>query len=169
MGKGARSAESHTPWSRTRNAFSYPPAAKKTENDEQAAVAAQAKSLEGNWSRDAVSGGGDRAHYTLSIRHGVDDVWRIDATEYPKEGGLRDLQVVGSDLRFKSDDKVATQDGLYTCATYEVRGSVSANGNTLTLVKALLPFALDRSRHWCPSTSKTFYTGQHLVEYTRQQ
>jgi hypothetical protein len=128
-----------------------------------AARESQARRFEGNWRQDLVNSSGATSHATMSIKRDAGGAWHIDGIQFYKESNVRDLQLVGSELRFKRDETFSTTDRILTCATYEWRGAVSSDGNMLTFVTTLLPFAPDRSTSNCPPA--TFYGSSSAWTY----
>ncbi len=135
-------------------------------NAKQAAIKAQAKRFEGDWYWDAMSSRGDRAHLTLSLKHGADDVWRIEGSRFTKEHGVRDIQFFGSELRFKYDEAVRHPDRVEVTANIQVVATVTPDGNVLKLAHAPMPFTASQAKYW--SEWSNYVPKPHVDEYQRQ-
>lgn len=119
----------------------------------------QARRFEGDWYRD-ISSRSLTHRQTLSIRRGTGDALLIDLTYqnpsnladrgivYTKEANVRDVQIVGSELRYKRDNGTLYPDHFLVTATYQMSATVTADGNTLMLVNTLLPFTASQAAYW---------------------
>ena len=116
----------------------------------QSAIVAQAKSFEGDWHREERGGNGTRTHYILSIKRGATDVWSFEGNEYSKEGNnLRDIQLAGSELRFKYDKSAQLHGGGFeTTANFQAAATVTPDGNTLRIASTRLPFTPSQAAFW---------------------
>lgn len=112
------------------------------------AVEIQTKRFEGSWSREVVGGGGIRYRYTLSIKRGSGEMWRIEGEEFPNELNVRDAKVVGPELRFKLDSIRRMDSRIQVTANFEVVATVTADGNTLRLAYTPLPLTPDQAAFW---------------------
>jgi tetratricopeptide (TPR) repeat protein len=134
--------------------------AKKSEADKalsEAAAAAKAAIFTGSWQKSALSPNGP---VTVPMR--IDrEAGGAYTMVQPRDGTLRirDGRVEGNELRFRQDDV----DESAVCGSYDVRGTVSGDGQHLTLVYTLLPFASPRSQ----TCRYTMYYGDHEEKWGR--
>ncbi|MBI2399639.1 MAG: hypothetical protein HYV23_01010 [Deltaproteobacteria bacterium] len=128
------------------------------QNSRQAAIRAQEQRVSEVWRyTHALSDGVPRLQI-LHVRQAPDGKWNllhdfyIDNKQVLKEApyGARDLSFVDGELRFKIVEETMTGG---VCGTYDVRGTVSADGNTLNLAYTLMPFASERPNEDCPLKS----------------
>lgn len=121
-------------------------AAKQEQADRE--MAAQAQRFEGDWFRTVKNAIGEISRESISIRRDSNNAWHIyDIYEgrLAERRGVRESEVTGSELRFKSDGYMHGS----LCSTNAVRGTVSADGRLLTLAYTLMHFSPDRSFKHC--------------------
>jgi tetratricopeptide (TPR) repeat protein len=117
----------------------------------QSAATAQAKRFEGNWYRDVVGGGvstPQKHRQTLTIRRGTGDIWRFEGTEYEKANSVRDIQLVGSELRFKYDYTLRHPDRVEVTANIQAIVTVAVDGNTLKIASSPMPLTPSQAAYW---------------------
>jgi tetratricopeptide (TPR) repeat protein len=135
----------------------------------QAAIKGQEQRISGAWRYPHALSDGVPRMQILHLQQAPDGSWSLLHDFYVgnkqiiKEAayGAHDLAIVGGEPRFKVVEKTITG-GI--CAAYDVRGTVSADGNALNLVYTLMPFALDRPYEECPLKSSY---GSYVRTFTR--
>ena len=142
---------------------------------EQQAAMAAVQRLEGDWYRDITSGDGSHSGNiyleTLSIKGDAHGVWRVQmlVTENSKVvSGVHpyDIQVVGTGLRFKTDQQLQELDGrIKITATDEISATLSADGNILRLAYTYT-FTAGQEAYWAEWSK--YRPRPHVDEYKRQ-
>ena len=141
------------------------------QGSQEAAVAAKEQRIIGTWrgKQWALSDGESRL-LVLHVRKGTDGKWDLLSDYHQGQQVTKDmpftgrnLTVVDGELRFEVVEQ--NMNKSHVCATYNVRGTVSADGGTLSLAYTLMPFASDRSSYMdCPYTSSH---SSYVRTYTR--
>jgi tetratricopeptide (TPR) repeat protein len=135
----------------------------------QTAISQQEQRVVGDWRRRPATPTGAAALEILHVRRTPDrkltftyDMY-LNNQQTGKElpWNVRDAVIRDGELRFESI--WTDSSGVGTCAAYDVRGTVSQDGHTLTLAYTLLPYAADRP-DTCPLKK---YYGSHVDSYTR--
>lgn len=141
---------------------------------EQQAAVAPVQRLEGDWYRDITSG--DASHsgniylVTLSIKRDARGAWRVQmlTTENSKvvaDHHPYDIQVVGTGIRFKTDQTLQGNGRIEITATNEISATLTAGGNILRLAYTYT-FTPNQETYW---TEWSKYRPQpHVDEYKRQ-
>jgi tetratricopeptide (TPR) repeat protein len=137
---------------------------KKTDtaaNAKQAVIRTQDQRISGAWKRPHALSDGVPRLQILYVRQTSDGKWKVLMDYYVnnerrlKEGPFvapdHAFEVVDGELRFKFVSR--NWDNTAVCATYDVRGAVSADGNTMNLAYGLMPLAPDRPDDKCPLRS----------------
>ncbi len=139
-----------------------------------AEIKAKEQRISGAWRRPHALNDGVPRVEILYIQQALDGKWNILYDYYvdnqrvakgvPFAGNdlARVYTVVGGELHYR--DLGMSYDNSGICRTYDVTGSVSADGNTLYLNYSLLPFSADRPDAKCPVKSQH---KSEVVTYTR--
>ncbi|MGB9080660.1 MAG: tetratricopeptide repeat protein [Desulfuromonadaceae bacterium] len=138
--------------------------AKKAEQDKISRAEDGIRRFEGAWQRSALGGGGEWHVLRRHVRHRPGSGWSItysaDNSQEQPSTDVRDIKLVGSELRFTSEEIINNA----VCGTYEVRGAVSSDGRSLSLEYTLMPLNPNRPL-FCPLAK---YYGSHVDTYTKQ-
>lgn len=138
--------------------------AKNAEQEKTSRAEDGIRRFEGTWQRSALGGGGTWHVLRRHVRHRPGTGWSItysaDNGQEQPSTDVRDIKLVGSELRFISEEII--NDAV--CGTYEVRGEVAPDGRGLSLEYTLLPLNPNRPS-FCPLAK---YYGSHIDRYTKQ-
>ena len=139
-------------------------ASSNAEAAKQAEIKAKEQRISGAWRRPHALNDGVPRVEILYIQQASDGKWNIlydyyidnqqvaKGVSHAGNDLTRVYTVVGGELHYR--DVGMSYDNSGICRTYDVTGSVSADGNTLSLNYSLLPFAPDRPDAKCPARSQ---------------
>ena len=125
----------------------------KAEADKAAASQAEVRRFRGSWYRDERNAVGDVMHIRVILENAPDGSWRFSEAYNGNAAnptqGIHDVRLLDGVLQFMHDDLILYPDGPLKCGVYEVRLSLSSDGNKLTWDRRTTPLPSDRSNR-CP-------------------
>ncbi len=138
----------------------------------QEQAAQEAQPFIGNWIRDYTNNRGSMLRTTLSIKYSPVDSWRIvrytslNNAQMTDSGDLPyDIQLLGTELRYKVDDAIQLRGRIEVWATYKASATLSADRNTLRLAKTPMPLT-DIQKEYAAGMDS--WPSPYIDEYKRQ-
>ena len=113
------------------------------------------RQFEGSWYKDFYSGGGDKDHVVLKIKHTSSGSWTMERTDEldgsvtKTDPHFTEIKFDGEKMKFRYERGLQYPDHFEMEVAYEISASITENSSQLSLTYTPLPFATpERAAHW---------------------